>query len=104
MTRMGTDKTDEAGDDFLYFSEDAHAPENAQMWPCERNAVAKGDGASRYTILWSRANLPAKSSICFTTDILATRVPPRLRMALNVVFGMQQIGPSNDAWFSWFSR
>lgn len=101
---MGTDKTDEAGDDFLCFGEDAHAPENAQMWPGERNAVAKGDGASRHTILWPRANLPAKSSICFTTDFLVTRVSPRLRMTLKVVFGMQPIGPSNDARFGWFSR
>jgi hypothetical protein len=82
----------------LCFGEDVHAAKNAKMFPCERNAMAEGEGASRYTILWSIAKFPAKSSICFTTDFFVTRVPPRLRMTLIVVFGMQRIGPSNDAW------
>ena len=95
-------KTNEAGDDFLCFGKDVHAAKNAKRFPCKRKTVAKGKGASRHTILWSRAILPPKSSICFTTDIPATRVPPRLRMTLKVVFGMQRIGPSNDAWLGCF--
>ena len=102
LTTDGTDKTDEVGADFFCFGEDVHAAKNVEWLPCEHQAADQDDAASRHTMLWSRAILSAKSSICFTTDIPATRVPPCLRMTLKVVFGMQPIGPSNNAWFSWF--
>ena len=97
-------KTAEDGVDFASLREAALAPVNMQMWPCEQPAVDEGHGTSQHTILWSRAILPPKSSICFTTDIPVTRVPPRLRLTLKVVFEMQLIGPSNNVRFSWFSQ